>query len=143
MALYQLLYVSGATGPVGADDIAQILTASRRNNARLGVTGMLLYAGGAFIQVLEGEEQTVRDLSRRISHDRRHRNFMVLVEQQAEQRAFAQWQMGFKRLEADRAEDQPIFRSTEAALAQRISKQDGGLMFDTVLAFSRDFLAAA
>jgi hypothetical protein len=143
MAIYQLLYVSGATGEVTAESLADILATARRNNARLGVTGMLLYASGAFVQVLEGEETTVKDLARRISHDRRHRNFMVLVEHDAESRAFADWQMGFKQLEAGNSEHEAVFRATERALEQRISKEDGGLMLDLVKAFGRDFLAAA
>jgi hypothetical protein len=33
---------------------------SRENNAKRGVTGMLLYKEGNFIQVLEGDEREVR-----------------------------------------------------------------------------------
>lgn len=80
MSIYQLLYVSGAVGRPTEEEVEQILAVSRRNNAELGVTGMLLYADGAFIQVLEGEESTVKTLSHRISRDPRHRNYMVLCE---------------------------------------------------------------
>ncbi|NMG39552.1 BLUF domain protein [Chelativorans sp. ZYF759] len=143
MSVYQLLYVSGASGAVTEAEIEQILSSSRRNNAALGVTGMLLYSDGAFIQVLEGDEKTVKALARRISHDRRHRNYMVLCEQFAEERAFADWQMGFKRLDPQRAGDRAVFEATRPALEGRIATGDGGIMLETVTAFSRDFLRAA
>lgn len=143
MTIFQLLYVSGATRPMTDPDIEQILFASCRNNARLGVTGMLLAAGDAFIQVLEGEESVVRALAERIRRDPRHRNFMVLVEREARSRAFAQWDMGFKRLERERPGDGAIFRISEQALRDRIAHGDDGLMLDLVFAFGRDFLAAS
>jgi hypothetical protein len=135
MTIHQLLYVSGASRPLSDDDIDQILFASRRNNPRLGITGMLLAAGDAFIQVLEGEAAAVQGLAQR--------NFMVLVEQDAARRAFAHWDMGFKRLDRDEAGDGAIFRITEQALRERIDDGDDGLMLDLVLAFGRDFMAAS
>jgi len=143
MSIYQLLYVSGAVGRPTEEDVEQILAVSRRNNAELGVTGMLLYADGTFIQVLEGEESAVKTLSHRISRDPRHRNYMVLCEQKSQSRAFADWQMGFKKLDPARAGDKAVFEASRAALEERISDADGGMMLDTVLAFSRDFVSAA
>lgn len=143
MSVYQLLYVSGAAGVVTDDDIEQILTASRKNNAARGVTGMLLYADGAFIQVLEGEESDVKAIARRIQRDRRHRNYMVLCEQFAQERAFADWQMGCKKLDPSRQDDRAVFEATRPALKGRIATADGGIMLETVTAFSRDFLRAA
>lgn len=51
--------------------------------------------------------------------------------------------MGFKRLDPARGPDRAIFRTTREALADRISQADGGIMLDTVLAFSADFVAPA
>jgi len=143
MSVYQLLYVSGAAGSVTDADIEQILSTSRRNNEARGVTGMLLYADGAFIQVLEGEETDVKAIAERIQGDRRHRNYMVLCEQRAEARAFADWQMGFKRLDPARQSDRAVFEATRPALEGRIATSDGGIMLETVAAFGRDFLRAA
>ena len=143
MAVFQLLYASGGARQITTADIDDILEKSRRNNAALGVTGMLLFADNMFIQVLEGEERDVRDLARRISRDQRHRNFMELIEQTSPERAFARWQMGFKRLQPDQPEDMVVFKASRDALAGRISPRDGGLMMETVMAFAgRDFLAA-
>lgn len=142
MSVFQLLYASGASFDISADDIAAILAQSRRNNSGRGVTGVLLFANNTFIQVLEGEEAIVRRLGRTISEDRRHRNYMVLYEGAAESRAFASWEMGFKALDPTLPEDGTIFRATRDALEKRIAKNDGRMLLDTVLAFaSGEFLA--
>lgn len=138
--MLQKLYVSGASRPLSADEIEKILAVSRHNNLRDGVTGMLLWADGVFIQILEGEAKTVRSVFQRIEADDRHKNVMVVLEQAAEKRLFTQWSMGFKRLDADMASDRKIFQISRAALEDRIASNDGGLFLETVLAFSRDFM---
>ncbi|MEM5473749.1 BLUF domain-containing protein [Hoeflea sp. AS60] len=139
--MLQMLYVSGSSKPMAVDDIQKILAVSRRNNLRDGITGMLLWADGVFIQILEGEADTVRSAFRRIESDDRHRNIMVVLEQTAEKRLFNQWSMGFKQLDADMAADKKLFQISRAALVDRITSEDGGLFLETVLAFSRDFVA--
>lgn len=138
--MLQLLYVSGASRPMSDADIEDILTTSKRNNSQAGITGMLLWADGIFIQVLEGEVGKVKALARRIEADARHRNFMVLLEQFSEQRLFADWSMGFKKLEKTNEADANLFEISHAALSERIGDHDGGLFLDAIVAFSRDFL---
>ena len=141
--MLQLLYVSGALAKMSKADIDEILAVSRRNNQRLGITGMLLWADGVFIQVLEGEPDVVRTLYRRIQADDRHRNLMLVLEQMADKRLFTQWSMGFKTLDAENSADKKLFTISRTALADRIASDDGGLFLDTVLAFSRDFISDA
>ena len=139
--MLQMLYVRGAAPQMRHAEIEDILSASRRNNLRDGVTGMLLWADGVFIQILEGEPDTVRSLYRRIQADDRHRNLMVVLEQAAEKRLFSQWSMGFKQLDAERSADRKLFQISRQTLAERITREDGGLFLETALAFSRDFIA--
>ena len=47
----QLLYVSSTADEPSLDDLDQVLTASRRNNAMMGITGLLLFIDGGFLQV--------------------------------------------------------------------------------------------
>jgi hypothetical protein len=139
--MLQMLYVSGASAHMTDAGIKEILTASRRNNLRAGITGMLLWADGVFIQILEGEQEAVRALYRRIETDDRHRNLMLVLEQVADKRLFTEWSMGFKQLDAEKAEDKKLFQISRSALADRIAGDDGGMFLETVLAFSRDFIA--
>ncbi|HKQ10718.1 MAG TPA: BLUF domain-containing protein, partial [Rhizomicrobium sp.] len=63
----QLLYVSNTALEIGLNDLDRILTTSRRNNAMMGITGLLLFIDGGFLQILEGEERAVRELYTRIA----------------------------------------------------------------------------
>jgi hypothetical protein len=91
-----------ATGE--SDLLPAILEAAVRNNKQMNVTGMLLYADGNVMQVLEGEKAVVLELFQTIKLDKRHSGIFVLVEQEIAARQFASWSMGFKHIkEADLA----------------------------------------
>jgi hypothetical protein len=97
--LIRIVYVSHEVRPLSTADLDALLEVSRRNNARLEVTGMLLYHDGDFMQVLEGEEEAVREILRRIMADSRHSGILVLDDTPVPDREFAGWWMGFRRLE--------------------------------------------
>ncbi|QLD12103.1 BLUF domain-containing protein [Microbacterium oleivorans] len=103
--LLSVLYTSNARAPFGDDELRDLLAQSRASNARKDLTGMLLYRGGRFVQVLEGPEQTVRDLLATIAADPRHADMRVLIEQPIGRREFSDWTMGY----------QPITETTGAA----------------------------
>lgn len=95
MRVHQLLYISAATRTLSDAELADILAAARSNNARLRVTGVLIHDAGSFIQVLEGAEERVEGLYRKIAVDPRHRRIVVLARQAVVQSSFAEWSMGF------------------------------------------------
>ena len=98
---HQLVYISSAQIDDLGAEVDQILDASRRNNAANSVTGMLLFAQGTFFQVLEGEEDDVRAVYRRISKDPRHSDVITLLDQDVSERQFAEWSMGWSRIPSD------------------------------------------
>ena len=98
--LYHLIYVSTASGAMSDQDLVEILQVSRRNNAQSGLSGMLLYKDGTFMQVLEGEQETLKQRYSIIAEDPRHKDLMLLSEKPIEQRSFADWSMGFHNLKA-------------------------------------------
>ena len=89
----QLFYVSNAKYGLGDRDMESILAASRRNNRALDVTGLLIYADGVFIQVLEGAEETVDQLYDKIAQDVRHDYVVVISDQACDERTFPRWAM--------------------------------------------------
>ena len=101
--MYSLIYVSVATNPISAADLMDLLERARRNNAKASVTGMLLYKGGNFLQVLEGEERVVQALPMKISRDMRHHKMVTLLEGPLTEREFSEWTMGFSNLDAPEA----------------------------------------
>jgi len=97
--MLQLVYASAAKRLLDPLQLRSILETARRNNTRLGVTGILLYHDGSFFQVLEGEESTVRALFARISEDPRHERVVELRSGPVVERSFSAWTMGFVTLD--------------------------------------------
>jgi len=95
MSLVQLFYVSRAVEPYDSESVQAILTASRRNNYRDDVTGCLLFSGCYFAQVLEGSPAVTMGRLDKISGDRRHTDFRLLVEQPITERMYGDWSMGY------------------------------------------------
>lgn len=104
-----LVYVSAASKPMDEGDLLELLRQSRRNNERDGVSGLLLYAGGRFMQALEGEQETVLALYRRIAMDARHARVTTLIKFAIPERSFAEWSMGFANIDAIETEDRTGF----------------------------------
>ena len=94
-AVFQVFYVSRATAALDNAQVQSILHAARRQNARLDVTGCLLFSGHCFAQVLEGPEPVVSALARRIAADPRHVGVRVLSQTRRQERDYADWSMGF------------------------------------------------
>ena len=99
--MIQITYLSSATRAMFQDDLEDILKTARENNARLGITGMLLYGNKTFIQILEGEEDVVHKLVKTIKRDPRHTNFQIVKQKPIEQHEYADWSMGFKRVSGE------------------------------------------
>ena len=97
--LSHLIYASSATRSMQEQDLVAILTKSHENNSRLDVTGMLLYRGGNFLQVLEGQESVINDLFKVIMQDPRHHQVTLLLKRPVPSRQFEQWEMGFTNID--------------------------------------------
>lgn len=106
--MFFLVYISSATQPFSVDDLSTLLAVSRKNNAELGITGMLLYKDGNFMQVLEGDERTVRALYEKIGVDPRHSGEITLLQGFVDERQFSDWSMGFRDLNS------PEIRATQS-----------------------------
>lgn len=96
MSLISTVYVSSANKPFTQAELIELLRISRENNTKAGLTGMLLYHDGNFMQLLEGEPESVDALLNKLSLDPRHSGLMVLVRKPIEARSFGEWQMAFR-----------------------------------------------
>jgi hypothetical protein len=93
-----IVYVSSAVSPFTDEALAELLAQSRVNNSAAGLTGMLLYRDGQFMQALEGDDTTVRALYEIVAADPRHEGVRTLLEEQIDERRFPEWSMGFRAL---------------------------------------------
>ena len=90
-----LIYISSSIRSFSESDLIELLNKSRNNNSKLGITGILLYKDGNFLQVLEGEESKVRELYNTIKNDPEHHGITIIEEGQLAERQFGDWSMGF------------------------------------------------
>ena len=97
--LFHLGYVSTETLDLGSAGMVKLLTEARRINTSRDITGLLLHRDRSFYQVLEGEEDIVRQTFDSIEKDKRHTAIDVLFEGEVDEREFPDWQMGFLNLD--------------------------------------------
>ena len=91
--LVRLLYVSRAVDK-DAKAIESILESSRQHNPAHGITGVLCYGGGIFLQAIEGGRRAVSHLYNQIVTDPRHQDVELLHYQEITERRFGGWTMG-------------------------------------------------
>lgn len=92
--LVRLLYASRAVQPAPDDLLETIAATSVHNNPALGVTGVLCYGNGMFLQALEGDRAEVSRLYHRIAADPRHEDVVLLHFEEILERDFAACAMG-------------------------------------------------
>jgi len=94
--MHQIVYASNANRQFSDADMKKLLMGARVLNKALGVTGMLVFHDGSFLQALEGEKRAVNETFARIQNDPRHRDLVVLHRGPGpEQRVFGDCSMGF------------------------------------------------
>ena len=101
--MYRITYVSKSeiTGDLHAikQQVESILSSAMQNNPELGITGALLYSGGYFCQVIEGEEDNIEELYETIQMDARHSEVTILNYEAVDDRIFTNWAMAFAGIE--------------------------------------------
>lgn len=91
--LVRLLYASRAVDTT-AEAIEAILAQSRHYNPSCGITGILCYGGGVFLQAIEGGRMAVSELYGHIQKDPRHKDVVLLDYEEISERRFGGWTMG-------------------------------------------------
>jgi hypothetical protein len=92
--LVRLLYASRSANPASSEVTEAILAQSRSHNPAMGITGILCYGGGIFLQALEGGRDQVSDLYGHIQKDPRHKDVVLLHYEEITERRFGGWTMG-------------------------------------------------
>jgi hypothetical protein len=92
--LVRLMYVSRAVPALDQEELVAILRKSRAANPAHGITGVLCFSEGIFLQVLEGGRGAVNRLYNKIAADARHTQVELLRYEEIGERRFAGWAMG-------------------------------------------------
>lgn len=107
--MLSLIYVSTSVKLLSDEELLEILKVSREKNAAVNITGLLLYKGGNFMQVLEGPDEAVEALYKKIEADPRHKDLIVLSREQISTRQFPAWEMAFQNLDNPAIKNEPGF----------------------------------
>ena len=93
--MHLIMYSSDYCGELKdmPSDFASILSTARTQNPKLGITGVLLFDNGKFLQILEGEQFHLDALMENIKRDKRHNNIQLLVDAPISNRELENWNM--------------------------------------------------
>jgi len=94
-----MVYISSAVLGLNDRQIASIVRTSQINNEQLGITGILLYNNGNFMQLIEGEEEKVEGLYEKVRGDRRHTGVTLLLKEAITHKNFDNWVMGYRNID--------------------------------------------
>ena len=117
----QIIYCSITTAPSGrsADEIPGIVREAAPRNGLEGVTGLLYAEGDAFLQVIEGADDSIAELIERLERDERHRDVRVLIDREIDAREFGDWTMAYR----DRRESVDAFDDRLRVLLAGVSPE--------------------
>jgi Sensors of blue-light using FAD len=132
--LVRLMYASRAVAAVDQEALLAILKKSKANNPAIGVTGVLCFSGGIFLQVLEGGRVAVNRLYNRIASDPRHTDVVLLCYDEIGERRFAGWSMG--QVNISRLNPALLLKYSEKAVLDpyAVSGQVSMALFDELVA---------
>lgn len=109
--MVRLVYVSRSETVSEETQVDAIIRRSKEYNPSHGITGVLCYTGGMFLQVLEGGREAVNRLYTDITRDERHRDVTLLEYAEISVRRFENWTMG--RVNLDKVNPAVLLRHSE------------------------------
>jgi hypothetical protein len=117
--LIHVIYVSAASPDISEHDTVKFLNEARKVNRKHDVSGMMLYMGGCFLLLLEGEANNVDRAAEAIFAD--EREMRVILREPIAEREFPEWIMGFETvapLEAVRLLGEPLSFDSASRVAR-------------------------
>lgn len=97
--IHQLVYISKAKDGITEEEILEFLRKAVEFNSKSGITGTLMYNGGLFLQLLEGDAVSLDYvLEKRIKKSSLHSNLTVLFKKSAVERLYEHWNMSYRHL---------------------------------------------
>lgn len=103
-SMKSLIYVSRAAPGLKPDDLDRIHHSAINLNALDGITGLLVYNGTHFLQIVEGTPDAIDDLLERLRRDPRHNDLNVRDEAIVTSASFPDWSMNLVKVSAGRFE---------------------------------------
>ncbi len=96
--VHYLCYISYEAFPFDEDMLTELHEQVRFLNKENGITGLLLYKEGNFVQYIEGSKPAVQHLFQKIKEDVRHKHVIKIAEGDLYERQFDAWDMAFENV---------------------------------------------
>lgn len=109
--------------------LSQIISSSQRENKKQSITGVLFYVDGKFLQIIEGEESSLRRLLDRIRQDNRHANIEYLIDTEVESRGFSEWSMEMFHLNSGKKFDARTLHTLTKYFRQTLAPRSNTLAY--------------
>lgn len=106
---FAVIYVSKTKHAFTNAELRALADKANSSNSKLDVTGLLLYSGKYFLQILEGDYDTVNTLFTKIKSDSRHNEVIILMGNPATKRLFPEWSMGVVDVRLSEPRDAELF----------------------------------
>ena len=100
MKLTSVTYTSLARLDLQSADLEDIHRTAREVNALEGITGLLVFNGTHFLQIIEGSETAIDELVEKLRADPRHTGFEIRDRRKVDARSFPDWSMELVRVNA-------------------------------------------
>lgn len=113
MSLKYVSYMSNQALILKEDDIERLLFQIREKNKKLAITGLLLLIQGKFIQYIEGPEEEIENVYKKIKSDPRHNQLILLDSGDIDDRQFKDWSMAYRKIEDDVVENITGYKNLE------------------------------
>ena len=118
MKLYEMLCVSALAPDTPVTAVSDIVTGARRHNLASDITGLLVFDGTRFAQLLEGARDSVFQMIEHVRSDARLVNVETLYCERTQERRFNRFTAGFVPVEHEDALGELATREGPAALQQ-------------------------
>ncbi|MBT0606697.1 BLUF domain-containing protein [Aequorivita echinoideorum] len=96
--LSTICYISNSVKLFPDEEIQALFDQTISNNNYYGITGILIYQEGTFIQVIEGENAIIDALFYKIERDERHNQITVILRHPIDERIFSNYKLGFRTM---------------------------------------------
>lgn len=137
MSLSHLIYTSKSAQAMDDMKLQSIQQGARENNPKHNITGLLLYGGGHFLQLLEGEWEAVdKVFDDCIANDVKHQDVRVLFRSPANKRIFPSWSMGVVNMTSETVDLDVRELWNSFDLDRAIRDNDSGMFYELFDAFS-------
>lgn len=95
------VFASAANGSFGEEQLIELSAEYKKSLAEDGVTGVMLYEDGNFFQVIEGDADKIDAAYKRFSTEKHTRKVVKIIEEEQEQRSFADWTSAYSTAAKD------------------------------------------